>query len=1051
MSDIMRPIPFDELLNRIFSEYKQGSIFGIKKENFFIDKKKHSTKIFDDECSSVLGPAAGPHTQLAQNIITSYLVGARFMELKTVQIMDTLEIDKPCIDARDEAYNVEWSTEYTLRKARDEYYKAWIICHLLEALMNGGTFEKPTFLFNMSVGYNFEGIKNPRMQEFIDNMIDAKNDEGFNKYLRFLDAFLKEGGFADGTPWQEAADRLRDGLSAKISSKVCTTLTLSTMHGCPPQEIEQIAKYMLEVKHISTFVKLNPTLLGYDKVRSILDGLGYNYLGLKRETFEKDLQYTDAVEMLYRLIDIAKKENLKFGVKLTNTLASVNDQGKLPGAEMYMSGRALYPISTNLAAIISKEYGGKLPISYSGGANIFTAKALFEAGIRPITLATDMLHPGGYNKMKQIAELLDNSADEYWNRVDGSVDVDKITHIAEEALDSKFIQKAFRGKKPVKIDRELPLEDCFVAPCDAACPVHQDVAEYVAKTARGEYKEAMKTLYAYNALPNITCNICDHKCQYNCTRLDYDGEPVHIRDMKKIAVTYGSADYERELLQSYEKPTGEKVAVVGAGPAGLAASIFLSEKNFRVDVFEREAEAGGTVRYVIPDFRIAKEAIKADVQHAEDLGVQFTYNVKPEDVTIKALRAKGYKYIFYGIGAEKENKLKGNGDTSRMVDALAFLRKFRNNRNSIYIGRSVVVVGAGNSAMDAARAAKMLPTVENVTVVYRRTIEEMPADREEYNDAVKEGINFEFLAAPLLQTDGNLECVRMELGEKDASGRRSPVPTDEHFDIKCDYIIAAIGEKVDSDALKYVGIPTNEKGRPIVDEFSYETEVEGVYALGDMSVGASSVIRAVQTARQATNNLVIKTLGPNAINANERKVDEDKEAYAITLAEKRAKVCSSFENGLSDAEVAVREGSRCLDCGTHCEKCVDVCPNRANAVISFVGDENESKFSLPYQVIHIDAYCNECGNCATFCPYMEGKPYQQKFTVFSKEEDIRNSRNDGFYLQGNTVMIRENGVPIVAKLENGAFHSDREISEKVRILISKIIKDYSYLLGYVGE
>lgn len=1050
MSDIMRPIPFDELLNRIFAEYKQGSIFGIKKENFFVDKKRHSTKIFNDDCSSVLGPAAGPHTQLAQNIITSYLVGARFMELKTVQIMDTLEIDKPCIDARDEAYNVEWSTEYTLKKARDEYYKAWIICHLLEALMNGGEFEKPTFLFNMSVGYNFEGIKNPRMQEFIDRMIDASEDSSFNTYLKVLDAFLKEGGFADGTPFENAANTLKGGLSHKISPKVCTSLTLSTMHGCPPEEIEQIAKYMLEVKHISTFVKLNPTLLGYDRVRAILDSLGYDYLHLKRETFEKDLQYSDAVEMLHRLINIANKENLKFGVKLTNTLASVNDQGKLPGAEMYMSGRALYPISTNLAAIISKEYGGKLPISYSGGANIFTAKKLFEAGIRPITLATDMLHPGGYNKMKQIAELLDNDDDIYWNRVDGSVDVEKITEVATEALDNKFIQKAFRGKKPVKIDRPLPLEDCFVAPCDAACPVHQDVAKYVAETARGEYKEAMKTLYAYNALPNITCNICDHKCQYNCTRLDYDGTPIHIRDMKKIAVTYGMQDYERDIIASMEKPTGEKVAVVGAGPAGLAASIFLSLKNFRVDVFEREAEAGGTVRYVIPDFRIAKEAIKADVQHAEDLGVQFNYNVKPEDVTIKALRNKGYKYIFYAIGAEKENSLKGSGDTSRMVDALAFLRKFRNNRNSIYVGKSVVVVGAGNSAMDAARAAKMIPSVENVTVVYRRTIEEMPADKEEYEDAVKEGINFEFLAAPLLQTDGNLECVRMTLGEKDASGRRSPIPTSERFNIKCDYIVAAIGEKVDSDALKFVGVPTDEKGRPIVDKFSYETNESGVYALGDMAVGASSVIRAVQTARQATNDLIIKTLGASAIDVRERDNDKDKLSYAIELAERRAKVTTELpESG--DPSFALKEGKRCLDCGTHCEKCVDVCPNRANAVISFVGDENEKYFSLPFQVVHIDAYCNECGNCATFCPYMEGKPYQQKFTIFSREEDIRNSRNDGFYLHGSTIMIRENGVPIVATFRSGEFESDKPISDKVKALIHKIVSDYGYLLGPVGD
>ena len=249
------------------------------------------------------------------------------MELKTVQIMDRLEIEKPCIDARDEGYNVEWSTEYTLLKARDEYYKAWIICHLLEALMNGGEFEKPSFLFNMSVGYNLEGIKNPRMQEFIDRMIDASSDSYYNSYLEKLDELLRTSDYVQGTDWEEAGEKLRGGLSSKISSRVATSATISTMHGCPPAEIEQIARYMLDVKKISIFVKLNPTLLGYDRVREILDNLGYKYIGLKRETFEHDLQYGDALVMIRRLIDVAKNDGLRFGVKLTNTLASVNDQG----------------------------------------------------------------------------------------------------------------------------------------------------------------------------------------------------------------------------------------------------------------------------------------------------------------------------------------------------------------------------------------------------------------------------------------------------------------------------------------------------------------------------------------------------------------------------------------------------------------------------------------------------------------------------------------------------------------------------------------------------
>ena len=398
MADKMRPVPFVNLLERIVGEYRnEGSVFSIHESEFYVPKKDKAIKVFNQECVTPLGPAAGPHTQLAQNIIAAYLTGARFIELKTVQIMDTLEIAKPCIDARDEGYNVEWSTEYTLPKAYDEYLKAWIILHIIETLMQGGKFEKPSFIFNMSVGYNLEGIKTERMQKFINSMLDADVDGRFDGYIDSVKKVF-EDGFLAGTPWEGLESSVVKMLP-KISKKISPSVTISTMHGCPPKEIEAICTYMLTEKHIDTFVKLNPTLLGFDEVRRILDELGYVYVGLKRESFEHDLQYGDAITMLTRLIALAKTENRGFGVKLTNTLGSVNDQGVLPGDEMYMSGRTLLPISTSVALRLSKEFDGKLPISYSGGANALTVKDLFESGIHPITLATDMLKPGGYNRM----------------------------------------------------------------------------------------------------------------------------------------------------------------------------------------------------------------------------------------------------------------------------------------------------------------------------------------------------------------------------------------------------------------------------------------------------------------------------------------------------------------------------------------------------------------------------------------------------------------------------------------------------------------------------
>ncbi|MBR5669380.1 MAG: putative selenate reductase subunit YgfK, partial [Spirochaetales bacterium] len=398
MGDRMRPVPFEELIGRIFEEYRNhGSVFGIHREDFFRPDGKHSIEVFGQKCATPLGPAAGAHSQLAQNIVSAYMVGGRFMELKTVQIMDHLEIAKPCIDARDEGHNVEWSTEYTLEKAYDEYLKAWFAIHLIQAAFSGKA-GAPDFIFNMSVGYNLEGIKQPKMQTYIDNMIDARRSPLFEEYKAILKSLIEEGGILEGTDL-EGHEKALKGLEQRISPNISPSVTISTMHGCPPKEIEAICSYMLTEKHLNTFVKLNPTLLGYDEVRNILDTIGFTHVALRRESFEHDLQYPDAIAMLQRLVQLARKEKLGFGVKLTNTLGNINDGSVLPGDEKYMSGRALLPISTTVASRLSAEFDGKLPISYSGGCTIFSVKDIFDTGIRPITLATDMLKPGGYARM----------------------------------------------------------------------------------------------------------------------------------------------------------------------------------------------------------------------------------------------------------------------------------------------------------------------------------------------------------------------------------------------------------------------------------------------------------------------------------------------------------------------------------------------------------------------------------------------------------------------------------------------------------------------------
>ena len=197
MGDIMRPIPFEELLTRLFDEYQQQrSIFGIPEQQFYSPEKGKSISVFGETCATPVGPAAGPHTQLAQNIITSWLTGGRFIELKTVQILDRLELEKPCIDAEDECFNTEWSTEFTLLKAWDEYLKAWFALHLLEQLLQpSGSETGKSFIFNMSVGYNLDGIKQPPMQAFIDNMMDASAHPKFVQYRDTLQRWLHDETF----------------------------------------------------------------------------------------------------------------------------------------------------------------------------------------------------------------------------------------------------------------------------------------------------------------------------------------------------------------------------------------------------------------------------------------------------------------------------------------------------------------------------------------------------------------------------------------------------------------------------------------------------------------------------------------------------------------------------------------------------------------------------------------------------------------------------------------------------------------------------------------
>ena len=1024
MADIMRPVPFTELLKRIFSEFKESqSIFSIPAKQFYKKADDQQISVWGENCETPVGPAAGPHTQLAQNIVSSWLAGGRFMELKTVQKLDQLEIAKPCIDAEDECFNTEWSSEFTLHKAFDEYLKAWFGLHLLEAYF--APQKEKSFVFNMSVGYDLAGIQTAPMQEYIDNMLNATEHPKFAQYKTELADFIKSAGLFDECDLQVE----------KISGQLSQGVTLSTMHGCPPDEIEAICRYMLSEKKINTYVKLNPTLLGYPRVREILDQSGFGYISLSEEAFSHDLQIEPAKGMLHRLTALSKEKGIGFGVKLTNTLGTLNNKGKLADKEMYMSGRALFPLSINVALILSQEFDGMLPISYSGGASKVNIRDIFETGIRPITMATELLKPGGYGRLTDCVNALDNSDDWQMQRVD----LVKLEALAKKSLTDAYGQKEWRGPEVISVKKAVPLTDCSIAPCVNACPISQDIPEYLHLMGEHKYTEALNVIYERNALPSITGHICDHECQLNCTRRDYEGA-VNIREMKKIALEKGWEDYKAQWAKPNIDLTKQAVAVIGAGPAGLSAAYFLARAGYPVTILEKELNAGGVVKHIIPQFRIPAGTLEHDINFVQEHGVNIEYGCDPS-VDINTLKAEGYQYICLGIGADKGNPMTLRGDNTNIYKSLNFLRRFNDGEN-INLGKHVVVVGGGNTAMDSARAALKVDGVEKVTVVYRRTVAEMPAHKGEYDLAVKDGVEFMFLTNPRsFEVDGTLTAAVMELREPDQQGRRRPIETDKTIEIQASAIITAIGEQTNRDALTKMGLPMGEDDWPIVDNDSGETQLENVFLLGDAQTGPSSIVSAIAGGRKVADSILAK----ESMTRDSIQFDSGTQAPEIYARKGTIAVKMIEAEDLQPAQqtqFVEQEAARCLECSYVCSKCVDVCPNRANISLPIPG------FKDQFQVIHLDAFCNECGNCAQFCPW-DSKPYQDKFTIFSLREDFEDSTNSGFYIEDKTLLLRsDNQIHEFNVDQQGCTNMSESMAEQAKI-IDYVLANHSYLLGNV--
>lgn len=996
MSEIMRPMSIGHLMHWIMSEYEQKkSIFGIEK--IVKHENGQALLIYEEKIESPFGPAAGPNSQLAQNIVAAYVAGSRFFELKTVQVMDGADlaacISRPCIIAGDECYNCEWSTELYVPQAFAEYVKAWVACKLIAKEYNLG--DPDAFVFNMSVGYDLEGIKSPKVDKYINDMIEAKDTEVFKECINWALEHVNEFKNVD------------EEYIRSISSNVSNSITESTLHGCPPAEIERIATYLITEKHLNTFIKCNPTLLGYEYARKRLDGLGFDYIAFDDHHFVEDLQWADAVPMLHRLYDLCQEKGLEFGVKITNTFPVDVTRNELPSNEMYMAGRALFPLSIHVARLLTDEFQGKLRISYSGGATIENIKELFDAGIWPITMATNILKPGGYQRMSQIADELMECGSERFSGVNVA---------ALAAIDDGVEAKAMY-RKPVKplperhVDKKLPLFDCFNAPCRNGCPIEQDIPAYLQAMVDGDAKKALEIILERNPLPFITGTICPHHCGDKCMRNYYE-ETLHIRETKLAAA---SQAYNEILpaLKAEGSVAGKKVAIIGGGPAGLAAATFLSRAGVAVTVFERKEQLGGVVRNVIPEFRITADSIDKDVELCKAYGAEFKLGA--EVTSVKALKAEGYTDVIVSIGAWKPGR--SPLAYGEVTDALEFLMEAKKNGASMNIGKDVVVLGGGNTAMDVARAAKRLPGVEHVRLIYRRTKRYMPADEEELQLAIEDGVEFLELLAPVGAENGKLKCSVMELGAPDASGRRSPVDTGRTEEYPADTIIAAIGETIDTTLYAELGVEMDAKGRPVVDANMMTTEA-GVYAVGDSRRGPATVVEAIADSAKAAAAIA----GISYDKYAEENIAADEKLYTA-------------KKGVQSRDTGKTPDDRCLGCPTVCEVCTDVCPNRANVAIHVPG-------KCKAQIIHVDGMCNECGNCEVFCPYKGGRPYKDKFTLYWSEEDFLDSTNEGFLpLEGTQVKVRLDG-----KVETVDIAGETDLSADTVAVIRTVLKDYEYLI-----
>jgi formate dehydrogenase beta subunit len=538
-------------------------------------------------------------------------------------------------------------------------------------------------------------------------------------------------------------------------------------------------------------------------------------------------------------------------------------------------------------------------------------------------------------------------------------DLEKLKDLSESILRSSKCNLGQTGPKPVlhaidhfrprfqevieskkKVDRrEYKIK--VTAPCESACPSHLPIARYVELIKEGRFLDSLEAIREATCLPGVLGRVCVRPCEDNCRRGNVD-EPISIKWLKRFVADY-ELEKRKEPILKKASSYSEKVAVIGAGPAGLSCAYYLGLKGYPVTIFERLGEPGGMAAVGIPDYRLPRDIMGYEAGILERLGVEFRYNTQVgKDITLSQIFEQGYKAVFIGVGAHTNTPMGVEGEDKGykgFIPGVFYLLEINLGRDPYPEGKKVVVVGGGNVAIDCVRTSFRI-NKPDVNLVYRRTKKEMPADRVEIHDAEQEGVKFHYLCNPvrILAEEGKVvgvECIRMELGEPDASGRRRPVPVKgSEFTIETDILIPAIGQAIDFSFLEAKdGVNTTKRSTVAVEEGTFRTSREGIFSAGDCVTGPDVLVRAAGHGKRAADKIDLFLRGMAVTESEEErlealvekiKVYSKNEKIGTSGSQKRAELnmlppetrkwsFDEVEEGFS-IPVAQKEAERCLRC-----------------------------------------------------------------------------------------------------------------------------------------